>query len=213
MPDSARTPDRSSLVTRHSSLTDSASHQSLRKAVFLSLLVPGLGEGYAGDWGRARVFFVAEAAAWTGFTVFRVFGRWRTNDARVYAAEHASVSLGGKPDSYFRIIGSYPSNAVYNEEQQLTQREHARLYTGDAAWTWDSAAARKMYLSIRRSSERARVRSGYLVGLAIVNRLASAVDAVKAMNVRGRKGEQGLLFDLIVPSDGSVWVVARVRLE
>ena len=186
------------------------SPKSKRTAVLLSLAVPGLGEAYAGTWGRARIFFAAEAVTWAGFTAFRVYGNWRANDYRVFATEHAGVLLGGQPDSYFRDIGAFINSDVYNLQQQLEQRDRARLYTGSDTWAWNSDASREAYLDIRRSSRHAHVRSIYIIGFALVTRLISAIDAGKMVDARYPHTEERPALNLYTPQDGSVWLIARI---
>jgi hypothetical protein len=185
--------------------------KSAWKAAGLSLAVPGLGEAYAGAWGRAKTFFIAEGATWAGFAAFRVYGRWRADDYRVFAADHAGVTLSGQGDAFFRDIGAFSSSDAYNFEQLLTQRERARLYTGVNTWAWDSDAARKAYLDIRRSSRRARLRSVYLVGFALAARLVSAVDARKAVGGAGLSAGPSPDVQVSLPPDGILRLTAGVR--
>jgi hypothetical protein len=149
---------------------------------------------------------------WAGFAAFRVYGGWRADDFRVYAAEHAGMTLRGQSDDYFRDIGLFFSSDAFNREQQLLYRDRARLYTGLDAWEWENAAARETYLDLRRSSRRARARSVYLVGVAVFTRLISAVDATKAARGRNRPAAPESSLNFVVPPDGSVWVVARISL-
>ena len=183
-----------------------SSGKSKWKAAGLSLLIPGLGQAYAGSGTRARVFLIGEGMAWASFAAFRVYGSWRATDYRVFAAEHAGVTLNGQPDVFFRDIGAFSGSDAYNFVQQLSQGAGARTYTGLNTWAWDTDASRKGYLTLRRSSRRAQARSVYVVGFALMNRLISAIDASK---VAGRaSGEPSSSFNLYLPPDGSVWLMA-----
>ena len=176
------------------------------KAAGLSLLLPGLGEVYAGAGTRAKLLLIGEGMAWASFAGFRVYGAWRATDFRVFAAEHADVTLIGQKDTFFRDIGAYSGSDAYNFEQQLSQGADAPTYTGSNSWAWDSDASRKGYLTLRRSSRRAQARSVYVVGFALINRLISAIDASKVV---GRvTGEPSSSFNLYLPPDGSVWLTA-----
>src|SRR5438132_12356714 len=48
-------------------LNDPRSRRNPRKALMLSLLLPGLGESYSGHKGRATGFFISEGAIWANF--------------------------------------------------------------------------------------------------------------------------------------------------
>jgi len=182
--------------------------QSKRRAILLSLALPGLGEAYAGNWDRARAFFITEGITWTSFTAFRVYGGWRADDYRVYSAEHAAVRLAGQPDSFFRDIGSFSGSEVFNTQQLLTQREKAQVYTGVNTWIWDKEASRKAYLDIRRSSRRARVRSVYLIGFAILTRVVSAIDAGRIIDGRSPSIPN---LNMYIPPDGSIRMALGYR--
>ncbi|MBM3263445.1 MAG: hypothetical protein FJY97_08480 [candidate division Zixibacteria bacterium] len=187
--------------------TGGATRKSKTKAALLSLLVPGLGQTYAGASGRARIFFVTEGVTWAGFTMLRTYGGWRADDYRVYAADHAGVTLAGQDDTFFRNIGAFSSNEVFNFQQQLIQGSRARLYTGTHTWAWDAETSRKAYLDIRQSSRRADTRSVYLIGFALVTRIVSAIDAVRGIDTRGASTSS---FHLFFPPNGAVWLTAGV---
>ena len=183
-------------------------HQSKRKAILLSLALPGLGEAYVGNWNRARTFFITEGLTWTGFTALRVYSGWRANDYRVHSAEHAGVTLAGQPDAFFRDMGSFSSSEVFNLQQLLAQRERARIYTGTNTWAWDSDASREAYLDIRRSSRRADIRSVYLIGFALVTRVVSAIDVSRIID-RGSSSLPAL--NMYFPPDGSIHMILGYR--
>lgn len=185
--------------------------KSPTRAAVLSMLFPGLGEAYAGSWKRAGVFFAAEAATWAGFFAFRTYANWRETDYQLFAAEHAGITLGGQPSSYFRDVARFLSSDAFNRDQLLSRRDKAVLYTGPDAWEWDSVASRETYLEIRRSSRRADNRSLYVLGVAFAARLVSAIDARHVARHDPLRIDAGPSFNLVVPPDGSVWALARVR--
>ncbi len=179
---------------------------SRRKAILLSLAVPGLGHAYTGNWKRAKVYFAAEAVTWATFAAFRVYGGWRADDYRILAADRAGVRLSGQNDAFFKQVGLFGSSAVYNQDQRLTLRSQGRIYSGGDSWSWVSDADRLRYQAIRKASQRARVRSYCLVGFAIASRVASAVDIRRSLPVSSRIPS----LNLYMPPDGSVWMVAHL---
>src|SRR5437868_5743769 len=65
-------------------------------AALYSLLLPGMGELYVGDYGSGKYFTIAEGALWTGWGGMQWYGNWKQNDSRQFAAQHAQISLDGK---------------------------------------------------------------------------------------------------------------------
>ena len=179
---------------------------SKRKAILLSLAVPGLGHAYTGNWERARIYFATEAVTWAGFAAFRIFGSWKADDFRTLAADRAGVNLQGQDDAYFKQVGIFGTSDEYNQDQRLTLRDRGRTYTGNNAWAWITDADRLQYQSIRKSSQRARVRSHYLIGLAIAARIASAVDIRRSLPSASNLPT----FNIYMPPDGSVWMMAHL---
>ncbi|MBD3161475.1 MAG: hypothetical protein GF346_04650 [Candidatus Eisenbacteria bacterium] len=166
------------------------------KTLGLSLLVPGLGHLSAGYDGRAQGFMAAEAVIWGAFAVFEVQGELR-KDSYIEMAE----LFGGVPDAdglsddYYRLIGQYPSAEIYNDEirrdararhgDDLDAREayfEQNRIADDRTWSWVSSAARQSYRSKRSDSNRSFKRAGYMVGVAVANRLLAAVDAMRLIH-------------------------------
>jgi hypothetical protein len=179
---------------------------SKRKAILLSLAVPGLGHAYTGNWERARIYFATEAVTWAGFAAFRIFGSWKADDFRTLAADRAGVILQGQNDAYFKQVGIFGTSDEHNQDQRLTLRDRGRTYTGNDTWAWVSDVDRLQYQSIRKSSQRARVRSYYLVGLAIAARIASAVDIRRTLPSASNLPT----LNLYMPPEGGVWMMARL---
>ncbi len=170
--------------------------KSKSKAFMYSLLLPGLGQRYAGDKTGARTFFVIEAAIWTSFIVFEVQGHVREQGYQDFAGVFAGVS-GDHSDDYYSIISEYNSWIEY-EEAIKTEGRFSLYPEGDAEtleeyfvqnrvsdyepWLWRSVDDRRDFRSRRSSSERSYRRALYAVAAAMANRAASAFFAIKATN-------------------------------
>ena len=159
---------------------------SVRKAFFLSLLLPGAGEFYAGDIKSAKSFLEAEALIWAAHLGFKEYGRWRRHDYRTFARLHAGINPTGKPDTYFDDIKFYGSSYRYNEVAFREDGPKANLYSSDAAWEWDSQDSRERYRLLRNSSLLSYRYATYMIGAAVVNRIVSAIDAARIV----RKSKQ-----------------------
>jgi len=165
-----------------------------KKALLLSLLLPGAGEMSLGEHGRATGFFIAEGAIWTHFVWFQVAGHLRKDNYIDQAQRHAGVGVSSADDTYWKLVGQYETSAgtgpdAYEESLRREARDQfpgdpaaqdawvaERLPSGDRAWSWSSPDSRATYRETRESSRRAYDRSKYSIAAAIANRLLSAID-------------------------------------
>ncbi|NLP11892.1 hypothetical protein GX408_15940 [bacterium] len=165
------------------------------KAFFLSLLVPGLGEYYAGRTRRAQLFFGAEIALWLSYAGFKTYETWRIEDYRGYAAEYAGVNLEGKNNTYFIDIGNYNHIDEYNQAK-LRQR-YLDAYYRDVAgyyWSWPDEAHRMKYKNLRLSAEKAGQHALFAIGAVVANHLFSAIDAVWSVHQYNKNHRSGVGF-------------------
>lgn len=169
--------------------------KSVATAAVLSALLPGLGELYGEERGKARVFLVTEAAVWATYGVFLLQGRMVEDDYRLFSVAHAGASAGIDDGDYYRALEEYRTTADYNED---VRREARKLYPDDDDareayilehlfgeddwWEWEESGAWMEYRSLRARSREAFHRAAYCTAAAIANRVISAVDAV--MTVR-----------------------------
>jgi hypothetical protein len=151
------------------------------RAFFLSLVLPGAGEYYAGSKKAAWLFLGTEMALWCGYGAFRTYGDWKKDDYRLFAAVHAGVDLSGKGHAYFVDMENYSTLLDYNDAQ-LQKRYPQGMVPEDKAhfWSWDSDASQMHFKSLRLSSDRAYSRSLIVVGAIVVNHIVSGIDAVRA---------------------------------
>jgi hypothetical protein len=97
-------------------------HKSVFLAITLSLLVPGTGELYAGNFESGKYSLLAEGAIWVTYAAFTTHGNWVRRDARVFATERAGASFASKTDKFDVDIGNYRSMDEYNQAK-LRNRE------------------------------------------------------------------------------------------
>lgn len=199
------TPSTPGEVSVHDGLEDTQkkAKKSLAKAAVLSALLPGAGEWYGEDPGKARTFLIAEAAVWATYTVFLVQGRLLQDDCRLFSIAHAGANSGRGDEDYFRAIEEYRTTEEYNED---VRREARKLYPYDDDareayitehlfgeedwWEWKGAAAWGEYRSLRGRSREAFHRAAYCTAAALANRLISAVDAVMTVRMFNRGIEE-----------------------
>ena len=168
--------------------------KNARKALLLSMLLPGAGELYLGHRGRALGFFVAEGGIWANYVAWQISGHLRKNDYIEQAQINAGIGISSASDDYWRLVGQYQrSSGTGPDSYEEALRRDARLQypddpaaqdlyvarrlpTGKSAWSWDSPALQNSYFETRRNANRAFDRARISFGVAVLNRILSAVD-------------------------------------
>lgn len=180
-----------------SSAVKAAPAKSKGKAFLLSLLLPGMGERYAGARGRSQGFLGAELTLWLGYAGFVTWSDWRQEESRSYAASHAGADPAGKDDIYYVNIGNYDDIYQYNAAK-LRQRNLNDYYRDVEAmyWKWDSAASKAQFDRIRLASERASNRATFMLGAIFANHLVSAIDAVWSVHKYNSRAESQVGWNL-----------------
>lgn len=154
--------------------------KSILKAGLLSALVPGAGEYYLGHRVKARYFFAAEAMTWLGYFSFRTYGSWRKDDYINYAARYADARLEGKSEKFHDWVGFYESIDVFNSLGRVGDPDRAYLpNTPENHWRWDSPEHQAVYRGLKTKSKDAYNRANFMLGVALVTRVISIVDAVR----------------------------------
>ncbi|MFH1312835.1 MAG: hypothetical protein ABIJ00_06365 [Candidatus Eisenbacteria bacterium] len=167
---------------------DGGGDRSLRKALLYSLVLPGAGQHYLGNHGRARMMYVAEAGVWTAFAGYRIQGGMRKDKYKEMARLFAGVG-GDIADDYAIALAYYGSNEDYNidvmrearylypddKEDQLAYFD-ANGYFGTSAWEWESAEKRDEFAKTRTLSRGSYRHAVLTTGFAVLNRVVSMID-------------------------------------
>ncbi|PWB69920.1 hypothetical protein C3F09_09950 [candidate division GN15 bacterium] len=168
--------------------------KSVLKAAVLSALLPGAGEYYLGNRGKARYFFAVEAISWTGVIAYRIYGHWRQEDYIRYARTYANANLDGKSEEFRDLVGFYHSIDEYNTLGRVYDPERPYLYdTPDNHWRWQSDADQAAYRNLKNRSREAYRRARFAVGIAVANRIVSVLDAIRDGRRASRSLEHGAL--------------------
>jgi hypothetical protein len=154
--------------------------KSVFQSVVYSLVLPGMGELYAGGFESGKYFLMAESGLWLTFTSFELYGRWVQSDARSFAASHASASIDGKDDQFFVNVGNFDDVYQYNEKK-LRDRDLGSVYdpNGPYYWQWDSDASRARFKDLRVKSDNIFNNVRFVVAGVILNHIASAINAAR----------------------------------
>lgn len=163
-----------------------------------SLTVPGWGQATLGLNGSAKVFMVVEAGIWGSFVAFRVQEGQRTDSYLRTARLSAGIDLSDEDDEFRRIVGAFASSDEYNllvvsrdaANQYLSDPDNPdmvgyRAYIeqhslkGDQSWRWSDQESFLKYGDQRQFAQKAGLRANTALGLAIANRLVSALHAAR----------------------------------
>jgi hypothetical protein len=165
-------------------------------AILYSLLLPGMGELYAGDYSSGKYFTITDALLWGSYIGFYSYGNMKKSDYKSYAAAYAGVNNSGKDDSYYTIIGNYLNVQQYNNEKAL-ERNFNEMYNVDQYyWNWQNADQRSAYKDMWTSSESAYNDLKFVAGALILNRVISMINAVRLVSAYNKRQNDELSWQV-----------------
>ncbi len=194
--------------------TGGSQEKSATRAMMYSLLLPGLGQWYAGDKQQAKLFFGIEGAIWVSFAVFMVQGYVREEDYKEFAQVFAGVGSTDHSDDYYSIIGEYNSWIPYEEYVKsegrfefypnVDTRTLEDYWTDNRVsdyepWVWQSADVRRNFRNQRSASRRSYRRALYAAAASLLNRAASSFFAIGAANKANRSEALGYHLEVGAP--------------
>lgn len=91
-------------------LFDSGKLRSVKTAFLLSILLPGTGELYAGNYYKAGAFFATEVALWTFFIIYNDKGNDGEDAYRVFADAHWQFEY------YYSWFRGFRDDSIYTEQ-------------------------------------------------------------------------------------------------
>lgn len=157
------------------------SKKSVILAVVASLLVPGLGEWYAGSFETGKYYLIAEGGLWLTYSGFRMYSNWLLQDAQTFASQHANADFSSKDDQYSVNIGNFNTTAEYNDTKNRNRQYDLVYQTTNLAyqWNWDTDANRLQFKNMRIQSGQVKNNAEFVIGAIVVNHLLSAFSAGK----------------------------------
>jgi hypothetical protein len=191
-------PQQSSLLHLHNSI-DINSYQTVKYespaemkkknaglAIIYSLILPGMGELYADNYSSGKYFTIAEGTLWLTYTGINTYGGWMEDRYKSFAVTRGGIDPTGKDADYYATISEYFSIEEYNNEQALN-RNFSELYSEEYYWNWQTPADRRAYRSMWVSSEQSFNNLRFVVGGLILNRLISAINAVRSVTAYNKR--------------------------
>ena len=167
-------------------------------AILYSMLIPGMGELYANAYESGKYFTIADGVLWGVFTGFSIYGNQQENNYKSFAQSKAGANVDGKDADYFANVGAYLSLDDYNTSMELDRRFEETYNTSTHYWKWSSDDQRKEYRSLWTSSESAFTNVRFVVGALILNRVISAINAVRMVSAYNKNLTQEMSWNVSV---------------
>ncbi len=165
-------------------------------AILYSLLLPGMGELYAESFDKGKYFTIADAVLWGTVAGFNIYGNYQKDNYIAFAQSYAGIDPSNKDDQFYADIGYYDDINQFNSEKELNRRFDETYNPETYYWQWDSDARRKEFRSIWLSSENAFNNIRFAVGALVLNRIISAINAVRLVSAYNKKHQEALSWNV-----------------
>jgi hypothetical protein len=152
--------------------------KSIGIAIVYSLLLPGMGELYAGNYNSGKYFTIAEAALWGTYIGMNTYSNWQKNRYHSFAASNGGVDIAGKSDDYFANIGAYLDINEYNDDMARNAEFNKMYNLKTDYWKW-TPQDRVKYRAMWTSGEQSHNNLRFVVGGLVLNRVVSAINAAR----------------------------------
>jgi hypothetical protein len=167
-------------------------------AMLYSLILPGMGELYAGSYNSGKYFTIAEGVIWGFYAGMKIYGGWKRENYKDFASSFGGVNPADKDADYYAIIGDYLDVNEYNRLKAL-DRDYKHMYDANMNyWKWTDQAQRREYRNMWVSSEQAFNNVRFAVGAMIVNRLISAINAIRIVSAHNKNLNKEVSWNLSV---------------
>ncbi len=195
--------DQSSMQHLSSSIQyqESSSKKSSGLAILYSLLLPGMGELYAGSYDNGKYFTITDGVLWSFFSGFYIYGNQQADNYKAFAQANAGVKLDSKDSEYFANISIYQNIEDYNTAMELKRKFGNTYNSSTHYWKWSDQNLRREYREMWLSSEQAYNNLRFIAGALILNRVISAVNAVRLVNAFNKNLTEELSWNLSIRAE------------
>ncbi len=164
---------------------DEDAGKSSRRAMLLSLLVPGLGHHYLGRHAIAARYYAAEAMALAGFAHTSGYSRRLFAESRTWAYRYAGIEKGADDEYYWQAVGEYMDSERGSVDRQSGHNQDLRLmgmyenvyWRDDQQWSWLDEEKREEYNHLREIATGFKTASAFFIAGMVVNRAIAFVNA------------------------------------
>jgi hypothetical protein len=160
------------------------------------MLLPGMGELYANRYESGKYFTITDGVLWGVFAGFNIYGSQQENNYKSFAQSKGGVKLEGKDAEFFANLGIYQSLGDYNNAMELDRRFEKVYNTSTHYWQWADNNQRSEYRNMWTSSESAYTNVRFVVGALILNRLISAINAVRLVSAYNKNLTQEMSWNI-----------------
>ena len=151
-------------------------------AIVYSLLLPGMGELYADAYDSGVYFTIADGVLWGTYIGMNVYANWQKDRYISYSQTNGGVTPENKDENYYATIGEYLDIDQYNDQQAFEYNFDEMYDTETHFWKWNTSEERKEYRNMWVSSEQTFNDVRFVVGALLLNRVISAINAVRLVS-------------------------------
>ena len=165
-------------------------------AILYSLLLPGMGELYADAYDSGKYFTIAEGVLVATFIGMNVYANNQEDNYKAYATSNANVNTNGKDETYFATISEFDNIFQYNDEKALERNFNQMYNTESNFWKWASTQDRQTYRGMWSSSEQTFNDLRFVVGLMLLNRVVSAINAARLVSAYNNRIDEQMSWNI-----------------
>lgn len=171
------------------------SKKSVILAITYSLLLPGMGELYAGNYSSGKYFTIAEGVFWGTYIGMNTYSNWQKDRYHSFAASNSRVNVAGKDDGYFTNIGIYTDVNEYNDYMSRNGDFNKMYNTELYYWKW-TGSDRTTYRTMWTAGEQWHNNLRFVVGALVLNRVVSAINAGRLVAAYNKNASQELGWNI-----------------
>ena len=182
-------------------------------AILYSLLIPGMGELYANSYSSGKFFTITDGVLWGFYIGVNNSANWKKDNYQTFAVTNGGITKAGKTDTYFSTIGIYINIDDYNNQKALERDFGAMLDKDKFYWNWQNNETRKQYRDMWSSSEQSFNDLKFIAGALIINRIASAINAVRLVSAYNKRKEKELTWNVSIGVKRSLTLPTSLTLN
>lgn len=161
------------------SLSGDSDKKSYGLSILYSALLPGMGELYAGDYSSGKYYTIADGLLIGAAIGFDLYSTHQINLYKSYGRDQGAFKYNQENDEFFTNAGLYLNADDYNNAMLLRGETNSLIDKNKYDWSWSDSQARSKYRELWKKAENAKNNIRFVVGAMFVNRVISAINAVR----------------------------------